>query len=224
MRLRTCGLLDLLIATIVILGLLSVGSTAYAAYPVADDPTWGFDPTWDEITLIRADLDPGEEGLCAFIGYYDDDKMDHTVYVYVVDRSADGVIEDGGEVVVYNEANGYEGVMGTKPLPEWQDWPEYKHDNLTVRMRDALGRKSDVIKLIRQVPKAGTSLPVGVNLYHIGRRIGFRKCVGAAAEATPTATPEPTPTAAAEPTSTPVAGAAWAVTEQSDARIVIELK
>ena len=221
MRLRTCGLLDLLIATIVTVGLLSVGSTAYAAYPVADDPTWGFDLTWDDITLIRADLAPGEVGWCVFYGAYNSDSLDHALNVYIVNRSTDGVIEDGGQVVVRNESNGYEGVMGIKPIPEWQDWPSYKNDNLTLFMRDSLGRKSDTVRLIKQIPKTGATLPAGFNLYHLGRNIGIYECVGAELTS-PTATPEPTPSSTA--TATPAVGGSWVVTEQSDGRIVIELK
>ena len=208
--------------TATLLSFMLLSATVLAGYPVVDEPTWGFDPAWDEITLIRAGLAPGEVGWCAFYGAYNSDRMDHSLNVYIVNRSADGVIEDGGEVVVRNESNGYEGVMGIKPISEWQDWPSYKNDELTLCMRDDLGRKSDVIKLIKQVPKSGATLPLGFNLFHIGRDIGMYKCVGAHAE--PTATPRPTPMVTPGPTATPTPVWAWEITEQGESRIVIELR
>lgn len=201
-----------LAALLLLAALLGMAGTAWADYPEATSPSWNLDASWDAATLVPADVEPGEIYWQIRLAYYNSDAMDHSLWLYVVDRDAAGVIADGGRVMVRNEANGYEGQMGTKPPPEWADWPMYKNDNLTFWIEDALGRKSDRVTLIRQVPQDGTSLPVGVNLFHIGRMfsIQLRQKPAMTATATPAAT------------STPVAGGAWAVIEQSDGRIVIE--
>lgn len=201
---------------IVLLVLLFIAPVA-AEYPVATEPSWSLDSSWDGTTLVPADVRPGEVYWQIRLAYYASDAMDHSLWVYPVDRDTSGVLVDGGVVVVRNDANGYVGQMGTKPPPEWADWPMYRNDTIAFWVEDDLGRRSDVVTGIRQVPKEGMSLPIGVNLYHIGRMFSIQ--LRRAPEEEPTVIPEPTETPV--PTSTP---GIWEITEQDGSRIVIELK
>lgn len=208
------GMHRLWMVLLLIVVLCMPAGPAAADYPEATSPSWNLDATWDAATLVPADVLPGEVYWQIRLAYYNSDAMDHSLWLYVVDRDAAGVIADDGRVIVRNEANGYEGQMGIKPPPEWADWPMYKNDTLSFWIEDGQGRQSDRVTLIRQVPKDGATLPVGVNLFHIGRMFStqLRRA------------PDPVATATPAPTSTPVAGGAWVVTEQSNGRILIELR